>query len=127
VYAAFCRADISPEIIDVSNSTEDKSISGYAASDPWPTSASSDDLPSNFPPLTRPDGGRARPATFAVNGRNCVIDDWMFRVCRRRSAERDALPVSQVERITHLDGPVICRSAPRPADGGTSICDTGGG
>jgi hypothetical protein len=47
-----------------------------------------------------------------------VIDDWMFRVCRRRSAERDALSVSQEEHITHLDGPVIFRSAPRPADGG---------
>jgi hypothetical protein len=65
-----------------------------------------------------PDGGRARPATFAVNGRNCVIDDWMFRVCRRRSAERAAQPEPRVELVSYMNAPIYFRDEPRPARGG---------
>jgi hypothetical protein len=93
VYATPCRVDLSPEIVEVSLSTSSHTVSGYEeGNDPWSSSASSGDFPVNFPPLSRPDGGRARPATFAVNGRNCVIDDCVFRVCRRRSVGRAAQP-----------------------------------
>jgi hypothetical protein len=121
VYNAFYRADFSPEIVYVSSSdfTQSQSSPSLVANDPWSTSAFSEDLPVNFPPLSRLDGGRARPSTFHVDGTSCRIDDWMHRVCRRRAAVRAALsPPCQLELITYVDAPCYFRDEPRPADGG---------
>jgi hypothetical protein len=87
---SFCERSQSPEFYstDESDSTPTHSPSDYEVNDPWSSSASSGDLPVNFPPLSRSDGGRSRPATFHVDGTTCRIDDWMYRVCRRRAAVR---------------------------------------
>jgi hypothetical protein len=119
--SSLCEPSHSPEFYsaDDSDSTPSHSPSDYEVNDLWSSSASSSDLPVNFPPLARSDGGRSRPSTFHVDGTTCRIDDWMYRVCRRRAAVRAALPApSQEELVTYVDAPCYFRDEPRSADGG---------
>jgi hypothetical protein len=97
--SSFCEPSHSPEFYtaDESDSTPSHNPSDYEVNDPWSLSASSSDLPVNFPPLARSDGGRSRPSTFRVDGTTCRIDYWMYRVCRRgpQSVQRSQLLVKR--------------------------------
>jgi hypothetical protein len=83
VYQLFCEPSHSPEFYsaDDCDSTPSHSASDYEVNNPWSSSASSSDLPVDFPPLSRSDGGRSRPSTFHVDGTTCQIDDCLYRVC----------------------------------------------